>query len=145
MRKGKNSLEMFMIDVLASLLVTEQNDKGKLCIVLDNWAPNDEDREFLYVRPEDFLKTISKLRRERREISVGVKGVDGYAAKFMDVRDDRFLEYILATISGECRAYFQPIYDAKPPTTRKSTPKTQSSSKSNVVPFPHKKGRKGRR
>jgi hypothetical protein len=145
MRKGRSSLEQFMLDALVSCLVTEQDEKGEICIVLDNCAENDDDRNFLYVPPRNFLKVISKIRdrNEQQEWSVGVKGVNGYAAEFMDVREDRFLDHILSSVSDACRAYFQTVYDAKP--LRKLKPKKTVLSRSNVIPFRAKKGRKGRR
>lgn len=140
----------FFAQFLAGALVTRKHN-GEECIVLDQWNA-EEDGKRLYIPPRNFVKEIVALRRQRQyetdqsdiyEWFVGVKGVGGHAAQFMEVCEDRWLEYLHASLNGVCVSLFSDIRQATVKKRKhKSPPKKPTSASGNVIPFPKKKGKR---
>lgn len=140
----------FLAQFLANALVTRKH-KGEECIVLDQWNA-EEDGKRLYIPPRNFVKEVANLRRQRQyeadqsdtyEWFVGVKGVGGYAAQFMEVCENRWLEYLQASLNGVCVSLLGEIRQASAKKRRRKSPSKQpTKTTGNVIPFPKKKGRR---
>lgn len=141
----------FFAQFLTSALVTCKHN-GEECIVLDQFGA--EDGKQLYIPPRKFVREIVNIRRQRQyqtdlsdayEWSVGVKGVGGYAAEFMEVCENRWLEYLQASLNGVCVSLFGEIRQATVRKPKRKTPRKKPLSLSEkVIPFPTKKGKRRR-
>ncbi len=140
----------FFAQFLASALVTRKHN-GEECIVLDQWDAEDVKR--LYIPPRKFVREIVNIRRQRHQTDlsdayewcVGVKGVGGAGAEFMEVCENRWLEYLQASLNGVCVSLLGEIRQATVRKPKRKTPRKKPISPSeNVIPFPIKKGKRRR-
>ena len=141
------ALDTFIEEVLVSILVTRKEDNEHYIIFEDS---TDEDFR-TYVPPDRFVEMVVECIRDDKKYIVGFLGVKGYAAEWIDVTEESFIERIIARITGVVCWHFNEASNAKITVKQKPNPKRKpkskkSSSQDNVIPFrPRPKGRKGRK
>ena len=146
----KSSIDKFIKEVLVSILVTRKEGNERFIIFQDEGVAlgeHEEEVTLLYVSPSDFIEMVVKCIRDDKKYSVGFLGVKGYAAEWIDVTEESFIERIIASATGIICWHFNEVSNAKITVKQKPKPKSKkSSSQDNVIPFrPTPKGRKGRK